>query len=577
MPGSDPRQGQGGRDGREQPPVDPRNQRPAYDRRPPGNDPRRQPPQGYRPQGPDGYRQPSPNDNRRSSPNDGRRPAPPHDYRQQQAPPNDYRQQPPNDPRRGPSPDARRTPPDPRQGRYPRYPDRGNRGAPGYPGGDDRTVVAGGDDRTVAARGQAAGVAGAVAGAAEARAWSEAADRRRVDGKAADRGRADEKGAGREAKPGRSGEPVGVAGYAPPQTPERFVDREQRSSGSAPPRPKKLPGRRAGTSGLPPGGRRPRRKLRLSGFPLRGGAVFLVVALVVGLIGSVVYFDSRLERADVFPQPRPADTAGTNWLLVGSDSRVGLTPEQEAELSTGGDLGSSRTDTIMLIHVPSGSGPTTMVSLPRDSYVSVPGYGEDKLNSAFAIGGANLLIQTIEQSTGLRIDRYAEIGFGGFAGIVDAVGGVNICVPYPIDDPLAGVNLAAGCQDLDGAQALGFVRSRATVLADVDRMNNQRMFLSALLSKATGWSTLANPWRMWKLASGVTGTLLVDNGTHLWNLARLGWAVRSDVATTTVPIGGFEDTSSGNALLWDEGRATEFFGYLQRDEPLPDSLITSTQ
>lgn len=294
------------------------------------------------------------------------------------------------------------------------------------------------------------------------------------------------------------------------------------------------------------------------------------------MIGSVFFFDSKLQRIAVMPEPRPADTAGTNWLLVGSDSRVGLTPEQETQLSTGGDIGSSRTDTIMLIHIPSGSGSTTMVSLPRDSYVSIPGYGEDKLNTAFALGGGSLLIQTIEQSTGIRIDRYAEIGFGGFAGIVDAVGGVDMCLPNPIDDPLAGINLAAGCQELDGAQALGFVRTRATALADIDRMNNQRMFLSALLSKSTSWTTLLNPWRVWNLSSGVTDSLSVDSGTHLWHLGRLGWALRSSIVTTTVPIGGFMDTAAGNALLWDEVRAPEFFGYLSRDEPLPEDLITTT-
>nr|WP_245650300.1 LCP family protein [Millisia brevis] len=375
---------------------------------------------------------------------------------------------------------------------------------------------------------------------------------------------------------------LGVPGYAPPQTPERYAD-GARSSTVAPPRPgidrrpPAGPKRRFGGPPKPPGGRRglPTAFRRLPR-PRAGLFGLLAIGLVVLLIGSVFFFDSRLQRTDVMPEPRPADTPGTNWLLVGSDSRVGLTPEQEAELATGGDIGSSRTDTIILIHIPSGSGPTTMVSLPRDSYVSIPGYGQDKLNTAFALGGGSLLIQTIEQSTGIRIDRYAEIGFGGFAGIVDAVGGVNMCLPNPIDDPLAGINLAAGCQDLTGAEALGFVRTRATALADIDRMNNQRMFLSALLSKATSWSTLLNPWRMWNLTSGVTQSLTVDSGTHLWHLARLGWALRSSVVATTVPVGGFADTAAGNVLLWDEVRAPEFFGYLSRDEPLPENLITTT-
>ena len=141
--------------------------------------------------------------------------------------------------------------------------------------------------------------------------------------------------------------------------------------------------------------------------------------------------DTSLHRIPAladYPE-RPAAGTGTTWLLVGSDSRQGLTPEQQAELTTGGDLGTGRTDTILLVHVPGfgSSTPTTMVSIPRDSYVPIPGNGEDKINAAFAFGGAPLLAQTVEQATGLRLDHYAEIGFDGFAVMVDAVGGVTMC------------------------------------------------------------------------------------------------------------------------------------------------------
>src|SRR6202012_2658863 len=124
-----------------------------------------------------------------------------------------------------------------------------------------------------------------------------------------------------------------------------------------------------------------------------------------------------------------------------------------------------------------------MVSLPRDSYVPIPGYGRDKINAAFAMGGARLLVQTVEQATGLRLDHYVEVGFSGFAAVVDALGGVTLCPGAPIDDPLAGIDLPAGCQKLDGRDALGYVRSRATPRADLDRMVNQRQFMSALLDR----------------------------------------------------------------------------------------------
>ncbi|MDV7264416.1 LCP family protein, partial [Rhodococcus oxybenzonivorans] len=189
--------------------------------------------------------------------------------------------------------------------------------------------------------------------------------------------------------------------------------------------------------------------------------------LILALAGMTYYLDTSLNRVDALADydGRVGDTPGTNWLLVGSDSRTGLTPEQEQELSTGGNSGPDRTDTIIVMHLPSSGGPATMVSIPRDSYVSIPGYGEDKINASFAFGGPQLLVQTVEEASGLHIDHYAEIGFGGFAGIVDAIGGVEMCLDAPIDDPLAGINLAPGCQELSGSDALGFVRTRATALA----------------------------------------------------------------------------------------------------------------
>ncbi|KQY30774.1 LytTR family transcriptional regulator [Nocardia sp. Root136] len=301
----------------------------------------------------------------------------------------------------------------------------------------------------------------------------------------------------------------------------------------------------------------------------------IVVLLIAGLIAAVVHLDNSLTRITALPSysDRVSNTPGTNWLLVGSDGRGDLSTEQEQELATGGDTGPERTDTIMMVHIAS-SGPTTMVSLPRDSYVNIPGHGKDKLNASFAIGGASLLVQTVEEATGVRIDHYAQIGFGGFASVVDALGGLEMCLDEPIVDPLAGLDLPAGCQELSGPQALGFVRTRATPNADVDRMNHQRMFMAALLKKATSMGTLANPFSLWPMATGVAGSLKVDDGDHIWNLAALGWAMRGDTVTTSVPIGGFDDTDVGNVLLWDKTKASEFFEALATDQQIPEELLT---
>lgn len=299
--------------------------------------------------------------------------------------------------------------------------------------------------------------------------------------------------------------------------------------------------------------------------------------MLAALVGTAAWIDTSLHRVPALTAlpDRPPAGSGTTWLLVGSDSRQDLTPEQQAELATGGDLGNGRTDTILLVHVPGlGSDvPTTMVSIPRDSYLPIPGHGQDKVNAAFAIGGAPLLAQTVEQATGLRLDHYAEIGFDGFAVMVDAVGGVTMCLPEPIDDPLAGIDLAAGCQELDGRTALGYVRSRATPRADLDRMINQRQFTSTLVHRATSPSVLLNPLRWYPMAHAAAGAVTVDEGAHVWDLARLGWALHGSVITTTVPIGEFTSSDSGSVVEWNTDAANELFHALATDTAVPQDVL----
>ena len=306
----------------------------------------------------------------------------------------------------------------------------------------------------------------------------------------------------------------------------------------------------------------------------------LVIAVLLSCaaaLGAALWLETALHRQTVLTDypGRPSAGPGSTWLMVGSDSRQGLTHEQQEALATGGDTGNGRTDTILVVHMPAlGSGtPTTMVSIPRDSYVPIPGYGRDKINAAFSIGGAPLLAQTVEQATGLRIDHYAEIGFGGFAGLVDGLGGVTVCPTAPIDDPLAGINLAAGCQKLQGRDALGYVRSRATPRADLDRMVDQRRFMAALLHRAASPAVWLNPWRWYSVPHAAVGALTVDREDHVWDLARLGWALHGSTTTLTVPIGELTGSDAGSVVVWDHQKAAALFDALAADQPVPSTVI----
>jgi LCP family protein required for cell wall assembly len=332
--------------------------------------------------------------------------------------------------------------------------------------------------------------------------------------------------------------------------------------------------------GQPPAGQQPppgtpRRRRR------RVGRILLIILLAfVLLIGGIwLYLELNLNKVEALGDypGRPAAASGTNWLIVGSDSRAGLSVEDQERLATG-DAKGQRTDTMMLLHIPDNDTKPTLVSLLRDSYVDIPGHGKNKLNAAFAFGGPKLLAQTVELNTKVRLDHYAEIGFGGFADLVDAVGGVNMCLKDPINDPLAGIKLPAGCQELNGEQALGYVRTRATPRADLDRVVHQREFIGALTDKATSASTLLNPFRLFPLIANAPGALTVDKGDHLYNLPSLAFAIggasSGKTVTTTVPMGGSIRTqNAGAAITWDQAKKTRLFDALRTDQPVPDDVL----
>lgn len=310
--------------------------------------------------------------------------------------------------------------------------------------------------------------------------------------------------------------------------------------------------------------------------------MLVLVGWVAFLVWVPISAWSSVARVDNIPTgERPSDTAGYNYLLVGSDSRDGLTKAQKKKLATGSVEG-KRTDTIMLVHVSESGGKPVMVSLPRDSYVPIPGHKPNKINAAYAFGGARLLTATVENVTGIHVDGYVEIGLGGFASVVDSVGGVRLCVPRDMKDKKAGINLKKGCQTLGGPDALGYVRSRyEDPLGDIGRAARQRQFLGALMKQAATPSTVLLPWRYKSFADAAAGGLTVGSETSLRDAVRVLQAMRSvsndQGLSLSVPTADLSyPTANGLAVKWDTERAKALFTALKNDDPLDTAPAGTT-
>jgi LCP family protein required for cell wall assembly len=299
--------------------------------------------------------------------------------------------------------------------------------------------------------------------------------------------------------------------------------------------------------------------------------VVLVLATAAWLVFVPLHAWSQVQRVDDTPAgQRPAAQPGTTFLLVGSDSREGLSKAEQKKLGTGSTAG-QRTDTMMIMYIPP-SGRPALISIPRDSYVPIPGNGKNKINAAFSIGGPKLLVKTVEQNTGLRVDAYMEIGFGGFVNVIDALGGIRMCIPKAIKDTDSHLNLKKGCQVLSGTNALGYVRMRkADPLGDLGRVQRQREMVAAIAKKAATPATVLNPVRYWTVTHAAADAITVGEDTSLLETTRMALAMRKVAndqgLTLTVPVSNVNaSTSAGSAVLWDSAKAKDMFSDIARGD-----------
>jgi LCP family protein required for cell wall assembly len=298
-----------------------------------------------------------------------------------------------------------------------------------------------------------------------------------------------------------------------------------------------------------------------------GAASALVLFLSGGTWVLTSYVTGHVGRLSVGTSGTPS-SGPLNILVAGVDVRAGLTRRQQLRLHVGAAI-SDNSDTLMLVHIPASHNYVQVVSLPRDSWVSIPGHGMNKINAAFGLGGPRLMVATVAAATGLTINDYVEINFLGFVKVINAVGGVNICLPYAVDDSDSGLRLSAGEHHVDGITALEFARDRHSFAAsDLARIDHQQQLLSTLLSQVASAGTLSDPFKLQRLLSSVTAAIQVDEGFNVIGLANQLRGVRpGDVAFSTVPIGNLNYvTPTGQlAVTWDTAQAGALFTQIRED------------
>ena len=307
----------------------------------------------------------------------------------------------------------------------------------------------------------------------------------------------------------------------------------------------------------------PRHERRRRRLLIAGTVVLLVGNLVVG--SAYVYLQRRLDQIERVQVPGLVpDEPGQvmNVLLVGSDSREGLGGEV-ADQAGKDEVSGQRSDTIILLHVDPREKKAGMLSIPRDLYVPIAGTDEsDRVNAAFARGGAEQLLATVQEGLGIHINHFAEVDFVGFREIVDALGGVSVFVPNPARDTLSGLDLPrAGCAELNGEQALAWVRSRSYEYltggrwiedprGDLGRIARQQEFLRRVMKKAAR-TGIRNPLRLNRLIGIGVRNLTVDasmSTSDIGSLARRFRTVDPDTVDTLV-LPTEPRTIEGNQVL----------------------------
>lgn len=303
--------------------------------------------------------------------------------------------------------------------------------------------------------------------------------------------------------------------------------------------------------------------------------VGLLLVAAAGVYGLMLagYASLSMDRSEVSGLSRAG--LRLNVLVVGNDSREGLTPEELEALGTE-QVSGNRPDTVLLLALRGGR--AAMLSFPRDLLVTQCDGQRGRLNSAYAAGGPSCLVQTVTETSGIPITHYVEVNFLGFIDLVDALGGVELFLDEPITDQAAGVDLPAGCVELDGQEAIGFVRARHGS-SDLDRVARQQRFLGEIADELMAPTTLLNPVRLFRVAGASGRAVTADEGLGTFDLLRIARGARGfaggGMATHTVPASPSR-VGGASVLVPDEAAAGDLYtrfrdGAVLAGEPDPEA------
>jgi LCP family protein required for cell wall assembly len=307
------------------------------------------------------------------------------------------------------------------------------------------------------------------------------------------------------------------------------------------------------------------------------------VALLLIAGGVLWYANNTLESIDRFTSRlKPEDRAtkategpaaeALNILMLGTDKGSRNQTIKE-ELSDGEwNRGAFRSDTMMVLHIPASRDHAYLVSLPRDSYVEIPGERKQKINAAFSLGGPDLAVQTVENLTGVYIDHIAMVDWAGFKDLTSIVGGVEVTIPETFSDPNNGNTWEKGTHQLEGQEALDYVRTRYGLPnGDIDRIQRQQNFLRATMEKTLEQGRLTNPLKLRDLMNAVADNMTVDSdfsAGEMRGLAREMSSLRgNDVTYLTAPVAGYDDIDGvGSVVLLEKRESKALWRALAEDD-----------